>query len=49
MNDLIKIGMTADKLKTGEAAVLFEDDKECTKAFLNRQGQNIAHRWIELY
>lgn len=49
LNGSIKIGETVDKVKTGEAALLFADEKECTRAFLNRQGQHILHRWVELY
>lgn len=49
LEDEIKIGKNSDGTKTGEGAVLFESESECKKAFLNKQGQNIAHRWIELY
>lgn len=45
----VKIGRTPDNLKTGEAACLFKDEIECKKAFNERQGKNIGHRWIELY
>lgn len=45
----IKIGENSEHTRTGEAAVLFPDEKECKRAFLNKQGQNISHRWIELY
>ncbi len=34
---------------TGEAAVLFETEDECKKAYKEKQGQNIGHRWIELF
>lgn len=47
--DSIKIGRNQDNTKTGEAAVLFRDEAEGKRAFINKQGQNIAHRWIELY
>ena len=45
----IKIGKNSDNTKTGEGAILFKSEDECKKAFLNKQGQNIAHRWVELY
>lgn len=45
----IKIGKDADNTKTGEAAVLFKDENECKKAYTEKQGQHIGHRWVELY
>jgi RNA recognition motif-containing protein len=45
----IKIGRNQDNTRTGEGAVLFKDEAECKRAFQQRQGQNIGHRWIELY
>lgn len=45
----IKIGKNIDGTKTGEGAVLFKDEPECKRAYREKQGQNIAHRWIELY
>lgn len=47
--DSVKIGRNSDNTKTGEAAVLFKTEAECKRAFQQKQGQNIAHRWIELY
>jgi heterogeneous nuclear ribonucleoprotein F/H len=47
--DSIKIGKNQDGTKTGEGAVLFESENECKKAFLEKQGSHMGHRWIELY
>jgi len=47
--DSIKIGKTSEGGKTGEGALLFNDEEECKKAFLEKQGHNIGHRWVELY
>ena len=47
--DSIKIGKNSDNSKTGEGAILFKDENECKKAFTEKQGSNIGHRWIELY
>ena len=47
--DSIKIGRNVDNSKTGEGSVLFKDEAECKRAFEQKQGQNMAHRWIELY
>jgi RNA recognition motif-containing protein len=48
-HETIKIGRNQDKTLTGEGSVLFKDEAECKRAFREKQGQNIAHRWIELY
>lgn len=48
-HDSIKIGKNSDGTKTGEATILFKNEDECKRAFQQKQGQNIAHRWIELY
>lgn len=45
----VKIGRNQDNTRTGEGAVLFKSEQECKRAFLGKQGQNIGHRWIELY
>ena len=47
--DSVKIGRNQDNTKTGECAVVFKDEPECKRAFQQKQGHNIAHRWIELY
>ena len=47
--DSLKFGMNAEGRKTGEGAVLFETEDDCKSAFTEKQGQNIGHRWIELY
>lgn len=33
VDESIKIGRNAEGLKTGEAAVLFDNEKECKRAF----------------
>lgn len=45
----IKIGETAMGQRTGEAVLQFESQEEAKKAFAERQGDKIGHRWIELY
>jgi len=45
----IKIGRNHENKKTGEAALLFHSEEECKRAFREKQGQNIGHRWIELF
>ncbi len=47
--DSIKIGLNAAGQRTGEAVVLFNSQEEAKKAYLEKQGDNIGHRWIELY
>ena len=47
--DSIKIGKNQENVKTGEGAILFQDEGESKKAFNEKQGQHIGHRWIELY
>ena len=47
--DSVKIGRNLDFTKTGEGSLLFKDEQECKRAFREKQGQNISHRWIELY
>ena len=47
--DSVKIGLNQDFTKTGEGSLLFKDEQECKRAFREKQGQNISHRWIELY
>jgi RNA recognition motif-containing protein len=48
-HESIKIGRNSDNSKTGEATILFKNEQDCKRAFQQKQGQNIAHRWIELY
>ena len=45
----IKIGKNVDNTKTGEGALLFQDADECKRAYLEKQGQHLGHRWVELY
>ncbi len=45
----IKIGLNATGQRTGEAVVQFKSPEEAKKAYLEKQGDNIGHRWIELY
>lgn len=45
----VKIGENANGQRTGEAVVQFESADEAKKAFIEKQGDNIGHRWIELY
>ena len=42
----IKIGRNQEGTKTGEGAILFTSEDECKQAFIEKQGQNIGHRWI---
>ena len=44
-----KIGTNVSGQRTGEAVVLFDSEEEAKKALLEKQGDNIGHRWIELY
>lgn len=44
----IKLGRNSENNKTGEAACLFKTEDDCKKAFIDKQGQNIGHRWIQL-
>ncbi len=45
----IKIGINPDGRKTGEGAVLFKSEEDCKRGFKEKQGQNIGHRYVELY
>ena len=45
----IKIGTNISGQRTGEAVVLFATEEDAKRASLEKQGDNIAHRWIELY
>ena len=45
----IKIGVNASGQRTGEAVLLFNSEEEAKKAYIEKQGDNIGHRWIELY
>ncbi|CDW73355.1 UNKNOWN [Stylonychia lemnae] len=49
IKESVKIGRNFDGQRTGEAAVLFQSESESKRAFQVKQGQNIAHRWIQLY
>ena len=45
----IKLGKNEDGRMTGQAACLFETRDDAKNALNEMQGQNIGHRWIELY
>ena len=45
----IKLGRNDDGKMTGQAACLFETADDAKQALNELQGQNIGHRWIELY
>ncbi len=45
----IKIGVNAAGQRTGEAVVLFPTAEDAKRAALEKHGDNIGHRWIELY
>eukprot|EP00347_Sterkiella_histriomuscorum_P011323 403372892 len=49
VRDSVKLGRTGEGLLTGEGAILFHSEEDSKKAFQQRQGQSIGHRWIELY
>eukprot|EP00349_Pseudokeronopsis_sp_Brazil_P008477 CAMPEP_0202956076 /NCGR_PEP_ID=MMETSP1396-20130829/633_1 /ASSEMBLY_ACC=CAM_ASM_000872 /TAXON_ID= /ORGANISM="Pseudokeronopsis sp., Strain Brazil" /LENGTH=178 /DNA_ID=CAMNT_0049672943 /DNA_START=367 /DNA_END=903 /DNA_ORIENTATION=+ len=48
-NNQVKIGTNPDGSKTGEGAVIFSDEEEARRAYKERQGRNIGHRYIELF
>ena len=45
----IKFGQNEEGRPTGQAACLFENKDDAKFAFSERNGQNMGHRWIELY
>lgn len=45
----IKIGLNANRQRTGEAVVLFHSAEEARRAESEKDGNNIGNRWIELY
>lgn len=45
----IKIGLNANRQRTGEAVVQFKTPEEARKAETEKDGNNIGNRWIELY
>mmetsp|Transcript_413 Transcript_413/g.268 ORF Transcript_413/g.268 Transcript_413/m.268 type:complete len:90 (+) Transcript_413:178-447(+) len=45
----IKFGKNQLNQKTGHATLLFESEIEAKKAFVEKQGQYIGHRWILIY
>lgn len=45
----IKIGENADGRPSGQAAVCLESEDEARRAYTEKQGQHLGHRWIELY
>ena len=45
----VKIGMNPAGKKTGEAVILFQNPEEAKRAFREKQGHNMGHRWIELF
>lgn len=49
IRESVKIGELADGRKTGQAAVLFENEEEAKNAMNEKQGQNVGSRWVELY
>jgi len=49
IRDSVRIGTLADGRKTGQAALLFENEEEAANAMNEKQGQNVGSRWVELY
>ena len=49
IRESVRIGELADGRKTGQAAVLFENEEEAKNAMNEKQGQNVGSRWVELY
>ena len=47
--DTIKFGIDENKRRTGFASLLFKNEEETAKAFKEKQGWSIRHRWIELF
>ena len=45
----IKIGILENGRKTGNGALLFESEEEAEKAVLQKQGEMINNRWLELF
>ena len=43
------LGKNQDGRRTGFGTILFENEEECKRAMSEKQGQNIGHRYIELY
>jgi len=48
VENAIKIGVYPSGLKTGEAVVLFKTVEEAKRAVVEKQGDTIGHRWVEL-
>lgn len=44
----LKIGINSTGQKSGEAVILFKTMEEAKRAFIEKQGDNVGHRWIEL-
>ena len=49
IRESVRIGELADGRKTGQAAILFENEEEAANAMNEKQGQNVGSRWVELY
>ena len=49
VNRSVKLGRQRDGRSNGQAAILFNDEDVCKQAMTEKQGQNIGHRWVELY
>ena len=47
-SDSVKIGVMQDGRKTGEAAVTFNSDAECSAAHQQLDGKYIGSRWVKL-
>ena len=49
VSDSIKLGKNDEGKATGQAACLFETPEDAKNAMVEKQGQNIGHRWVEIY
>ena len=45
----LKLGVKPDRRRDGYACMLFKTEEECSRAYSERQGKHIGHRWIELF
>ena len=45
----IKIGENSASQRTGEAVALFQSKEDARRAMAEKKGDNIGHRWKELY
>jgi len=49
MSSSIILGKNQEGRANGLAAVLFLTEDDCKRAMFEKQGQNIGHRYVEIY